>query len=75
VEEGYKFEKSFVLDYDRSNLENRHVIIPFNKLIKILLMLTLCVNNAAASNLHSKGKCKALQQASTGSMYHVGLEG
>jgi rubredoxin len=33
---GYQFEKLFVLDYDRSNLENRNVIFPFDKLFNFI---------------------------------------
>jgi hypothetical protein len=34
--EGYIFGKSYVLDYDRKNLNKRHVIIPFDQLIKFI---------------------------------------
>jgi hypothetical protein len=34
--EGYQFEKSFVLDWDRNNMDKRHVIIPFDELINFI---------------------------------------
>jgi hypothetical protein len=36
VAAGYEFDKSYILDYDRSNLDNRHVIIPFDELINFI---------------------------------------
>jgi hypothetical protein len=39
---GYKFERLYVLDYDRKNLDNIHIIIPFNQLIKFIDSNFLC---------------------------------
>jgi hypothetical protein len=41
VAAGYEFEESFVLDYDRSNLDNRHVI-HFDELINFIDSNFLC---------------------------------
>jgi hypothetical protein len=39
-DEGYKTVKLFVLvDYDRSNMDNRHVIIPFDELINFIVVV------------------------------------
>jgi hypothetical protein len=36
AKDGDTFEKSFILDYNRSNLHSIHVILQFNKLINFI---------------------------------------
>ncbi len=39
---GYNFERSYVVDYDRKNLDSRHIIIPFDQLVKFIDSNFLC---------------------------------
>ncbi len=61
----YHQETSLVLDYDRSNLDRKHVIIPFDQLISFL-DLTLFAKNAENLSQLTNGSVLELQPAPTG---------
>jgi hypothetical protein len=66
-EVGYNFERSYVLDYNRKNLDKRHVIIPFDQFINFIDS-NFVYSSVKAPSLPTKGKHEAYQHASTASV-------
>jgi hypothetical protein len=54
----FKYETSSVVDYDRSNLDKRHVIIPFDELIKFIdtnFVCKQCSNSRSSFQRQTRG--------------------